>query len=536
MNALIGRPLAIVTGALDRLTGRVTMYRLVTLLLGLLAVIALIFSLTGDITYTPRQLLASAAVLLVVTYLANRLIAAAFSVVPHSESSIITALLLFFLLLPTDKPAGLLMLAIAGVLASASKYLLAFRGRHIFNPAAAGAVLIYLFYCLVSAIWPDSASVFPLTAAGWWVASETLFPFVLVFAFLVLFRTRKLAMGLTFVVLALALVVYYLMDTAGQGFGAALNTALFSYPIIFLAGFMLSEPLTLPPLKWQQYTLAVGVAALVAYPLLVGSVQLGSVFLLSGPEWALVVGNVFAFLCGQRKGIRLTFRGKRRLTPTTYEFEFESRRPISARAGQYMELTIPHDKVDSRGIRRVFSLTSAPGEDRSARFGVKMAEKSSTFKTAFADLKPGDEVSATAVGGDFLLPSDASRPLLLVAGGIGITPYISHLGQLAASGGDRDVILVYGVNDISEIAYTEELVRAGTRVLLVAPERPADLPANWQFAPAAYVSADLLARHVPDVTRRHAYVSGPPVMVNAVAGGLRGLGVSRVRTDRFSGY
>jgi len=535
MNALIGTPLAAITGALDRLTGRVTMYRLVTLLLGALAVVGLIFSVADQISYSPRQMLLSLLVLVVAGYGSNRLIALLFGVHPHGESSIITALLLYFLLMPTDKPGGLLMLAIAALLANASKYLLAVRGRHVFNPAAAGAVLVYLFYCLVSAIWPSSGDVFPLTVDSWWIASKVMFWFVLVAAFLVLFRTRKLLMGLIFVVVGMAFVVYFLTDN-GQSFSSSISTALFSYPLVFLAGFMLSEPLTLPPLRWQQYTLAVLVAFLVSFPYLFDPIKLGKVFLLSSPAWGLVLGNIFAFLCGQRKGIRLVFVGKRRLTPTTYEFEFESRRPIVAKAGQYMELTVPHAKADSRGVRRVFSLTSSPADNRSATFGVKMADRSSSFKTAFSALRPGDEVSATSVGGDFLLPSDAGRPLLLVAGGIGITPYISQLSHLAGSGTRRDVVLVYGVNDVSEIAYTDELVRCGAKVLLVAPQPPEVLPAGWAFAAGQYVSADLLAEHVPDIARRHAFVSGPPVMVNAITGALRGLGVGRIHTDRFSGY
>src|SRR5690606_36590573 len=104
-----------------------------------------------------------------------------------------------------------------------------------------------------------------------------------------------------------------------------------------------------------------------------------------------------------------------------------------------------HSKTDARGWRRVYSIASAPGGH--VRFGVRLPERSSTFKRAMLSLEPGAKVTATSVGGDFVLPGDDS-PVLLVAGGIGITPYVSHL---AASTG-RDVALVYAISTPDDLA------------------------------------------------------------------------------------
>lgn len=71
--------------------GRVTMYRLVTLSLGTLAIYAFVLSLFGQVFYKPLELLATLATLLVVGYLTNRLFGALFQVQPHSESSVITS-------------------------------------------------------------------------------------------------------------------------------------------------------------------------------------------------------------------------------------------------------------------------------------------------------------------------------------------------------------------------------------------------------------------------------------------------------------
>ncbi|MFP3468263.1 flavodoxin reductase, partial [Leifsonia sp. SIMBA_070] len=80
------------------------------------------------------------------------------------------------------------------------------------------------------------------------------------------------------------------------------------------------------------------------------------------------------------------------------------------------------------------------------------------------------------VAGDFLLPRDRTAPLLLIASGVGITPFMSQLRSLAAGGDgtgpgtvERDVVLVYAAASVDELAYAAELHRMGIRVLVCTP-------------------------------------------------------------------
>jgi ferredoxin-NADP reductase len=530
---------------LDRTLGRVTMYRLVLLLLAALALIALIMSLTGTLDYEPEELLLSAAVAIGVAYGANRLIAPLFRVRPHGESALITGLLLFFIFWPTSEGDGLLHLAVAALVATLSKYLLVWRGRHVLNPAAAGAVFV---------------GVLQIDASVWWVGGKELLPYVVVAGLLVLYRTRRLPMAAVFVVVATGIITIRLAGD-GQSTGDALTTALQSYPILFFVSFMLSEPLTLPPRRFQQLGLAVLVGALFAIPMSVGSVAMT-------PELALVLGNLAAFAVARRSGVRLRFVQRRELGPTTGEYVFAPIRPLAFRPGQYAELTLPHRGPDRRGVRRTFTIASAPASAATAAgvatagattttaaatpaattttaatatagtvaFGIREAPaKGSSFKRALAALEPGTVVSATTVAGDFLLPRDRTAPLLLVAGGIGVTPFVSQL-RAEADEEPRDAVLVYGVTPGEGLPYRDELQRAGVPVVLVSPEAPADLPAGWTHVAADRISEDVLRRAVSDAKDRRAYVSGPPAMVDAVRAALRRLGVRRVRTDHFAGY
>ncbi|MGA1836371.1 oxidoreductase [Herbiconiux sp. 11R-BC] len=513
---------------IDTLLGRVTMYRLMVLVLGALAVIALIAGAIGQLFYTPLQLGLSLVVAIAATMVSSWVFALAFRTRAHLESSLITGLLVFFVFLPTASPGGLLLLALSGVVASASKFVLAIRGRHVLNPVAAAAVIM---------------TVTTLNLSGWWIANPAMLPFVAVGALLVLYRTRRLALGLTFVVISAAIVTVRLV-ALGQPVLDSLWLALGSFPIVFLAGFMLSEPLTLPPRRWQQLAVAAIVAVLFSVPFSFGPVY-------STPEIALVVGNVVAFAFGQRRSIRLRYLGTRSLTPSSAAFDFEPAAPLRFRAGQYLELTVPHRGVDSRGSRRMFSIASAPAVPAPAAaaagavptdaqlvsVGIKLSQPSSSFKKALLSLEPGVVVRSTWVGGDFLLPADPTVPLLLAAGGIGITPFVSQLAE-RSRGGSRpsDVVLVYSVSAPDELAYAPELAAAGIRVLVAAPSLPPSLPEGWEYLGPGRLTADALSAAVGDLSSRRAYVSGPPGFVDHVATQLRRAGAHRIRTDHFSGY
>jgi ferredoxin-NADP reductase len=496
---------------LDRMLGSVTTYRLVSMTLAVLGVYALVLAALGQLAYGWLELLASAAVSLAATVLSSVAFARAFGTRAHVDSALVTGMLLFFILPPSIQPAGLLVLALAGVLASASKYLIAWRGRHILNPAAFGAVVV---------------TVSGLTFSGWWVATAPMLPLVAIGAAAVLHRTRRFPMGLLFLLVAVAIVVVR-FTVAGSPLEAALSVALVSLPGIFVAGFLLTEPLTLPPRRWQQLLIAALVAALFSIPFSFGPLS-------STPQLALVVGNVVAFFFGQRRGIRLELVAKRRLTPATWELSFRPRSRLSFTPGQYLELDVPHRGADVRGRRRVFSISSAPGDLITVAFTV--AERSSSFKRALLELEPGATVHATAVGGDFILPKNPRTPTLLIAGGIGITPFSSQLAHAAATGTERDVVVVYAVRHPDELAYAAELARTSARVVLVAPTEPQTLPERWTYAGSARIDRELIEREVPDAVARAAFVSGPPSLVTDVRGHLRRLGARRTSTDYFSGY
>ena len=184
----------------------------------------------------------------------------------------------------------------------------------------------------------------------------------------------------------------------------------------------------------------------------------------------------------------------------------------------------------------MFSLATPPDHADGVAVAFRVTESLSSFKQALSALPEGGLVRATGVGGDFVLPKDPAVPLLLVAGGIGITPFVSQLADLARSGAQRDVVVVLLLPPGDEAPYAEVLLDSGARVVVVSPELPPAMPESWVFATGPTIDGTILHEAVPDAAGRVAYVSGGPGMVDHSRRVLRRSGVRRIRTDAFTGY
>jgi glycine betaine catabolism B len=507
--------------------GRVSMYRLALLSLAALALVALAASFFGLVAPTPGELLATAAVLAAVCVAADAAAQAVLRLPWRLESSLITAGILLFILRPTLEPAGLAGIALAGAVASLSKYVLAWRGRHIFNPAAVGATVL----TLVSIAVPE------LGASAWWVGTPVLAGPVLVLGLLVLIRTEKVRVIAVFLVIAVAVGVAR-TATQYQQAGVVVDnldilwSVLWSSPFLFLGAFMLSEPLTMPPRRWQQFTVAAVVGVLAGWPIDLGAISLGQ-------ERALLVGNLvaFVFAFSMRSAVKLTLEARTELTPSVQALTFRTHRRLAFAPGQYLELDVPHRHADARGTRREFSIASAPEDLPSLTVAfreVPGAKTQSSYKRALAQVSPGDALAVTGVWGDFVLPKKTTSAILMVAAGIGITPFVSQLRHMRLADQDRDVVLVYVASEASELAFRDELEAAGIPVIVFTRDEPTDLPRSWHWARGVRLDAAGLLQVVPDIGARHAYISGPAGLIADLAPALER--ARSLTTDAFSGY
>jgi len=480
------------------------MYWVVLLSLLLLFASAFGLSVAGVLQFGLADMAVCLVLFMGVSYGANYLFAYLFSVRAHHLSALITGGILFFIFTPVLTVANLILYGLVAVTAIASKYVLGWRGRHIFNPAAIAAVIVALA---------------GLQFASWWVAVVPLAIPVLLLAVIVLYKTQRLQFGVLF------LTVYYMVIGAIAMFSGhspldVIAASATAWVPLFFVGFMLSEPQAQPGRRVQYLAYAAFVGVLAS---------------LVAPEIALVLGNVFGFLVAHRSAIVLKLVSRQAFPGGQEEFTFAPQRPLHYQAGQYLEVTLPHARADLRGTRRMFTISSAP-EEKTIKITTRYAEKSSSFKTALQRLKIGQTITATDVRGDFLLLADTSQKLLFIAGGIGVTPFRSHVQSLRERGEKRDTVLLYAVRHADEVLFEDILFAkaSGVRVVVVASDA---IPVKGrEYISAPSITGDVLTQAVPDIAQRHVYISGSPAMVAAVAKLAHAQGAARVQTDDFTGY
>jgi ferredoxin-NADP reductase len=499
--------------AIDRFLNRITMYRLVVEVLGILAAASIIFSFMGKLSFSPTSLVASLGLVLVSAYLTDRGIARFFRVPTNMESALITSLILFLIVQPAHTLVGGLALVLAGAISSASKFLVSWNGRHIFNPAALAAATL---------------SLTGLQVTSWWIGSSIFWPLTLLLGLLVARKIRRLPMVFCFLLVSIGLQLV-LFAQGHQPLASGMKHALLASPLIFLATIMLTEPATMPPRRNQQLLFAVLVAVLY-----VKAPELGPFIIY--PEVALLFGNVFAFAVAPKFRVQLVLREVQKISDRVYTYTFQPEHHFAYLPGQYMEWTLPQVPYDSRGNRRTFTIASSPTED-TVQVGLKYYEPASMYKAAFEQLQPGDIVYGSQLAGSFTLNGNEQKKLAFIAGGIGITPFRSMITYLADSKIAADVILLYIVSDPAEFAYVADFRAAaasGIRTIPIVtdPARQMAGTVNTKLSPAVFKQL------IPDYAERLFYISGPNAMVDSSLHQLRSLGIRRrhIKTDHFSGY
>lgn len=500
---------------IDNALNQITMYRL--MLYYVAALLALAFGL-GFLTLAPHDptaLAFSGVFITAVCWVTNRLFAALFHVPVNAESIYITALILALIMPPviaTDT-LGVEGLALASVVAMASKYLLAINRKHIFNPVAIGV--------FASAMTLDQP-------ATWWMGGNLVFlPLVFVFGLLVVRKVQRFEMiGAYF----LAYLLTTLATTTPDMYGEALTQSILYSPLLFAGFAMLTEPLTAPPAKLQS----------IAYGAIVGllstpNIHIGEFYFT--PEIAFLAGNVFAYVVSPKGRFKLTLVRIEKMASGCYDFVFNSDRKPVFEAGQYLDWTLDVRNSDDRGNRRPFTIASAP-TDREVHLGVKFYRGPSSFKRSLLNMKPGDTIYGSQIAGNFTLPKDKTEKLAFIAGGIGVTPFRSMMQDMINRQDERSVVMLYGNNSVKEIAYSDVFDRAerelGIKTVYAVVE-DATLDTNMH---RGFIDAALIQREVPDYQDRTFYISGPRAMVVRFRSVLKELGItrSRIKVDYFPGF
>ena len=223
----------------------------------------------------------------------------------------------------------------------------------------------------------------------------------------------------------------------------------------------------------------------------------------------------------------------------TLAFRFEKPSAFTFKAGQYVNLTlVDPPETDAGGNVRTFSIASAPEEDL---LMVATRMRDSAFKRVAGRMPVGTELRLEGPYGNLTLHTDAARPAVLLAGGIGITPFRSLLVHAARARLPHRLFLFYANRRPEDAAFLDELQRLqrangrytfiGTMTAMEQSHR------SWSGATGHFTPA-MLRKFLANDARPIYYVAGPPGMVGGVQVMLSSAGVTNkdIRTEKFTGY
>lgn len=200
---------------------------------------------------------------------------------------------------------------------------------------------------------------------------------------------------------------------------------------------------------------------------------------------------------------------------------------------------------EARRVVRCYSLSDSP---RSEQFRITVkrvpapddhTEPGLISSHLHDNVQAGDLLDVQAPRGDFALDPEDARPVVLIAGGIGITPLLSMMNSIHAAGSDRVVWLFYCVRNGSEHVMKQHLQQLETsrehfhiRVLYSEPHS-SDIPGS-DYHQDGYLGIKLI-RDCLKVCNFDFYVCGPPPMMQMIVPALREWGVddTRIHTEAF---
>lgn len=185
-------------------------------------------------------------------------------------------------------------------------------------------------------------------------------------------------------------------------------------------------------------------------------------------------------------------------------------------AGQYFHVLL------KEGVKHHFTFVNSPNHNDIVSMCTRLRD--SEFKNTLKSLPIGSEVEIYKIKGEFVLPPDPV-PVVFIALGIGITPYISMLRYMKEEKLPYEVTLIYSDHEEVDMPFLQEL-ESNTDITFI----------KKITSTSGHINADFIKEKIKDYKNKTFYVSGPPETVEIVKSELDGLGIMQLITENFTGY
>ncbi|WP_288350532.1 pyridoxamine 5'-phosphate oxidase family protein [uncultured Thalassospira sp.] len=212
---------------------------------------------------------------------------------------------------------------------------------------------------------------------------------------------------------------------------------------------------------------------------------------------------------------------------------------LSFQPGQHLPIRVNpqgHDKP----LLRTYTLSSSPSDEK---YRISVKREGAVSSHLHDKLNIGDTIETGAPSGDFFLKIAIERPVVLMAGGIGITPMISMIRHAVYEGlrtrHFRAIWLFYAARNISDRAFDDEIselvnaAQGNIRLIRVLHDTNGATPRK-DYDASGFIDMNLL-RSVLPFDDFDFYLCGPPPFMQGIYDGLRGLNIAdnRIHAEAF---
>lgn len=238
--------------------------------------------------------------------------------------------------------------------------------------------------------------------------------------------------------------------------------------------------------------------------------------------------------------MKAKIKNKKEIAKGTLFVEFDLLgEKVKFKSGQYFFITLLNPPFKGDGPRDTthhFSIVNSPNQNGTIEMTTRIRQESN-FKKSLAKLPLGSEVEIDRINGTFTLPDEVNQPIVYIALGIGITPFISMIRYTNEEKKDYQITLIYSDSNTESMAFLDELKKLEKNnpkfklILTITKDK------NWQ-GEKRHVDQNFIKDYFDKPNENIYFISGPPKAVEAVAISLEQANISKenIKTENFSGY
>ena len=194
-------------------------------------------------------------------------------------------------------------------------------------------------------------------------------------------------------------------------------------------------------------------------------------------------------------------------------------------AGQYISLFL---EIDGIRTSRPYSISSPPHLREYYDITVRRVENGLVSNFLLDDLVIGNDLVSSGPAGHFYFnPLIHSKNMICLAGGSGITPFVSMIREIVECGLDRSITLFYGNKTTDDIIFHAELGRISARFDSINYIPVIEDPSDDYIGACGFMTAELIKEILGDLTDKSFFICGPQGMYDFCLPELEGLGIAR---------